>query len=147
MWATAGGAVIGAVFAWGFALDLRRRERQDRVKTDLNSAVADVIESLADYNAAARARLSREADVNVHAARARALSAARVAQTRTARDARAPFIAVHALIRDTGMGDGSDARAAALTHAGDVLLGWHNGAYSAHQAELKIRGEFAGVPG
>jgi hypothetical protein len=117
--------------------DRRRREADDSYRNNLDAAVAEVIGALAAYNAAGR----EEADgrkVDRRAARARALSAVRVALMWARGGDNAPLEATVDAIRDGAAEDGSEQRARRLTHVGDLLMKWRRGELSTHDAETNI---------
>lgn len=140
MWGALAGAVVAALSAWLFALDLRRRDRRDAYRDGMDAATATIITALGEYNAAARAE-ARNLAADRLGSRARLFAAIRVALIRASDDDDAPFKATLDLVSSSRYGDGSEERAAALTHASRRLTEWRQGDLTPHEAELRIRAE------
>lgn len=154
-WATVCGAVVGASAAWLFSLQLQGRQKrhEDEVRRsearrihlrDLDSAVGDVIRLIGEYDAAissfafAYGPPSQLKVETPHAARARLVSAIRIAQIAAEGSEEAPVEATFEVVTSRPQNADND-YALNLTHAAHHLALWRRGKLTAEQAVQAIR--------
>ncbi|MBP2420726.1 hypothetical protein [Microbacterium imperiale] len=155
MWGALAGAGFGALAAWLFSLNLRRRQETyeaavrksdlDRAhKQELDTAVAKVVQLFGEYSAAAQAfkfAFAPNAKLSVetpHAAGARLLASIRVAQMTAAPEEQAPLEAAFAVATNREQ-ETSNERDLSLSNAADMLALWRRGKLSTDDAATAVR--------
>lgn len=144
MWGALGGALIGAAASWGFALDLRKRERIAARKRDLDTAVAAVVQAFGALSAAVQAfsfAFLPNAAISVeppNVARAQLISAIQVAMMSAEGDELHPLKAAYEVA--TSIAEGTEnGRELELDNAARALMLWRRGDLSTDEATVQVR--------
>lgn len=143
-WATMCGALVGAAASWGFALEIRRRERVTARKRDLDTAVAAVVQAFGGCSAAVQAfsfGFSGNGSISVvppNVARAHLLGSIQVAMMSAEGEALAPLEAAYEVATSVAEGDGSR-RGLELDNAARALMLWRRGELTAEDAAVRAR--------
>jgi hypothetical protein len=151
MWGALAGALVGAAAAWLFALDLRRRERQETDRSRLDAAVAEVVRLLGEFGGAVQAfdfslRVGSPGVVAgpPHVARQQLLSAIIVALMAAGDDGE-PLHATLALV--TAQDEkAANRRLMEFEHAAHMLVKWRRGQTNTADAANMIDGGPPPIP-